>query len=192
MPTLPLRSMRRHQAGIVVVEFALLVPLLILLAIPVFYVMWNVIAQTVITNAAREMANLAARPDGYAGGLSMQQKMDAVAVTTPPLQTAQHGNVYVTEIVADSNCSGASCLGTVAKKWRWNGSGGSAPPRPEWGACQGQWSARDGLCDKLPTTPIFLPYGYPGKRVFIAEIHYQLPGLPSLFNREPLYAWAIF
>jgi Flp pilus assembly protein TadG len=194
-----IREVRKvREAGSVMVEFALILPLLIMLAIPVFYVVWNIIAQTVITNAAREMVNLAARPVGYNSGISMQEKMDAVAATTPPLRIAQYGNIYVTQITADSSCSGSACPGTVTRKWRWNAGSISALPRPDWGACQGSWAV-DGQCDRPSTPFIALPYGYPGKQVFVAEVYYQLPrwaGLPFLnipgLNGEPLYAWAIF
>lgn len=190
------RSAPKRQEGAILVEFAIVTPILIILCIPVFYIIWNITAQTVITNSAREMANLSARAVGYAGTLSMQGKMNALAFMTPPLQLARFGNIVVTKVVANNDCDGLNCQGKAVEQWRWIS--GAGPVISHWGRCNGRWLA-DGSCDKLSPTPIVLPYGYPGKKVFIAEVTYQLPEWPGLpdfgipgLNKDPLYAWAIF
>lgn len=185
----------RHRGG-VLVELALVLPLLITLAIPIYYIVWNIVAQTVITNVAREMANLASRATGYAGTLSMQARMDTVAQMTPPVKLARDGSIFLTVITPDGSCVGTGCQGVATAKWRWNAGGG--PAMSKWGSCIGGWDA-EGMCLRLSSRPIGLPYAYPGKSVYIAEVVYQLPawaGLPFLsipgLNQEPLYAWAIF
>lgn len=198
MKAFRLGSPHRRQAGAVLVETAVVVPLLIILAIPIFYVMWNINAQTVITNSAREMANLIARPVGYSKSRTMQEKMTSVAAMTPPFDLAKYGSIVVTEVEPDSGCSVGRCQGTIVHMWKWNL--GAGPATSRWGQCLGSWDpSADGQCDKPSTDKIALPYSPPGKKVFIAEVNYQLPawtGIPGFhipgLNKDPLYAWAIF
>lgn len=193
------RYVRRHEAGGILLEFAMVAPLLIVLAIPVFYIIWNLNAQTVITNAAREMANLAARPVAYTKTLSMQEKMDRIGAWTPPLALAKHGNIIVTEFLPVGQCSISMgyCQGKAVAKWKWKQ--GLGPTKTQWGQCDGKWLPTDGSCDKVSGKTRRLPYGPADKPVYIAEINYQLPvwvGLPGLgipgLKKETQYAWAIF
>jgi hypothetical protein len=107
---------RGRAAGVATVEFALLASLLLMLAIPVFCIMWNVLAQTVATNAARELANLAARTGNQ---MSMSQKMQTV-------QQPGITGMQVTEVVADSSCVGSACTGVAV-------GGGGGPVRIPYG-----------------------------------------------------------
>lgn len=188
----------RHERGVVVIEFAMTLLLMVILAIPVFYVMQNIRAQTVITNVAREIANLSARKGGNTAHYSAQQIMDAATALTPPLDMRHNGTIYVTEVVAQNNCRGSVCPGKVVQKWRWNAGAGGAVPDPAWGACS-QWGPRDGQCARLTATSVRLPYGFPGGHAFVVEVYYALPvweGLTAMkmpkLNKEPLYARAIF
>jgi len=186
-----------RQRGVAAVEMAIVTVLLIMLAVPVFYIMRNIQTQTVLTNTAREVANLAARPAGFTAAKSMQDRIDAVAATAQPLQLARYGNVYVTEIARGKGCDSARCTGTVVGKWRWNNGHGTALPSADFGLCGGNWDA-GGACGQLPGGAVQIPYGYAGKNVFVVEVSYQEPGggltlfnVPD-FSRGALHATAIF
>jgi len=103
--------------------------------------------------------------------------------------------VYVTEVEAAGSCAAATRPGVIVGKWKWERGSGPGVPEPEWGDCQGSWGV-GGQCDSLTTTPVRLPYGYPGKHVFIAEVNYKLIAVPFFnipgLNKESLHAWAIF
>jgi Flp pilus assembly protein TadG len=192
------RPLRKPQRGAAMLELAIILPVLLMLAVPVFFILWHLIAQTIVTNTAREAANLLGRSVGYAGKQTMQTKMDRLALNAPPLQMAAHGNMLLTVIMPESGCMGSGCSGVVTAKWRWNG--GAGPAISRWGSCLGNnWDSIDGHCKTPSSDAIPLAYAYPGKPVYIAEVTYQLPawaGLPFFhipgLDQEPLYAQAIF
>lgn len=190
--------LRGKQRGVAAVEMAIVTVLLIMLAVPVFYLMWNIHTQTLLTNTAREVANLVARPAGFTAAKSMQDRIKAVAAASLPLQLARYGNIYVTEVQRDGSCSSSQCSGMVVGKWRWNDGHGTALSNPGFGVCHGAWGA-GGDCGGLPSAPLRVPYGLVGKHVFIVEVYYRDPAGGDIalfnvpeFNREALHATAIF
>lgn len=131
-------------SGGAIVEFLLIVPLLIILAIPVVDFARVLQANTIITNMAREGANLASRTHQQE-----QTIMDALAETAPPLQMRDKGMIRITRILAQRE--GGALRNVVISQHQWRG-GAYNPPRGEW-SCgdSGSFVGGDGSCLGIPT-----------------------------------------
>lgn len=83
------------------VEFALLLLVFGLVLLALYDFSCAIRASTVIANVSREGANLAARP---APGTQpdLQGVMDLLAATAQPLDMAQRGMMYITEVQGDT------------------------------------------------------------------------------------------
>jgi Flp pilus assembly protein TadG len=109
---------RRHGCcrGAAAVEAALLLPLLVLLALPVADLARALQARLILDAISREGASLAAR-----GALPLQAGsqaiMDTLAATAPPLDLRQDGMLVVSRIMG----SGAGPV--LLEQHRWLGSG---------------------------------------------------------------------
>ena len=73
---------RRAMAGIAAIEFVVLLPLLLLLAVPTYDLARNIQANMILVNLSREGANLALRASLT---FPMETIMNDLAATTPPL-----------------------------------------------------------------------------------------------------------
>lgn len=148
----PVRFARRRESGIASVEMAILLPLLLGLALPIYDVARNIQAQMILINVSREGANLASRASTV---YTMQQIMNSLTATTPPLQMASNGMIYITEIMGNNNCdaNGNGCTGVVIAQYRWN-NGGYNASSGLWNCGGGGTSwATDGTggCNGLPS-----------------------------------------
>ncbi|TGU70168.1 pilus assembly protein [Geomonas terrae] len=92
---------RNRARGQACVEFALLLLVFGLVLLAIYDFSCAIRANTVISNVSREGANLAARP---APGTQpdLQGIMDLLAATAQPLDMAQRGMMYITEVQGDT------------------------------------------------------------------------------------------
>ena len=154
MKTKPWGKSRSKATGIVSVELALLLPILVALALPVVDVARNIQAQMILINVSREGANLSSRASLT---YPMQTIMSSLTATTPPLDMNANGMVYITEIMGNNNCdaNGNNCTGVVVAQYRWTG-GNYFPASKLWtcGSSSGtstSWATDGtGSCGGLP------------------------------------------
>ena len=187
MKTKPWGKSRGKATGIVSVELALLLPILVALALPVVDLARNIQAQMILINVSREGANLSSRASLT---YPMQTIMTSLTATTPPLNMNANGMIYITEIMGNNNCdsSGNNCTGVVVAQYRWNG-GNYFPASQLWscGNSGTRWAA-DGSCSGLPAAgksspAVNLLQGklYSGQIAYAVETFYlQTPLLGSL------------
>ena len=139
----PRMKNRKNSAGMAAVEFALLVPLLLLLAIPLFDLARLIQANLILINLSREGANLALRM-GQCPDLAQtypQCIMDKIAEATPPLDMASNGMIYISKIIGN----GPGKQNVILEQYRWTqGSNQSSKVWP----CS-SWAA-DGKCSSIP------------------------------------------
>lgn len=183
------RSNYSHSRGIASVEFALLLPFLLLIALAVFDVAGNIQAELILTNISREGANLSLRA-ALTSPASMQQVLSALTATTAPLDMGSHGMIYLTEIMGNDNCDGQNnnCTGVVLNQFRWIGGTISpiyAPVSNVWNCGQSgsSWS-NDGSCTGIPDLGANPPQVqlltgqlFAGQIAFVAEAFYSRPSL---------------
>jgi Flp pilus assembly protein TadG len=151
MRTRSLRTSRRASKGIVSVEMALLLPILVALALPVYDIARNIQAQMILINVSREGASLSSRASLT---YPMQTIMSSLTATTPPLNMTAHGMIYITEVMGNNNCdsSGNNCTGVVVAQYRWNG-GNYYPASQLWscGSSGTRWATDGtGSCSGIP------------------------------------------
>lgn len=184
------KSARRRTRGIVSIEFALLLPLLLGIALPLYDIARNVQAQMILINVSREGANLASRA---AATYPMQTIMSSLAATTPPLSMSGSGMIYITQIMGSTGCDakGNGCTGTVVAQWKWTGGGDGGAASKIWNcstagtswATDGSGSC-NGLGGKTPPQPVDLLKGKlsDGQIAYAVEAFYVQPPLVGAIN----------
>ena len=137
------RKNRKYSAGLAAVEFALLVPLLLLLAIPLFDLARLIQANLILINLSREGANLALRMGTCPIPTQAYPQciMDKIAEATPPLNMAANGMIYISKIMGN----GAGKQNSILEQYRWTQ--GSNQSSRVW-SCS-SW-ASDGMCSSIP------------------------------------------
>lgn len=151
--TLP-RMPRRRAGGVAAVEFALWLPLLLLLIVALVDIARGVQANMILINLSREGANLASR-----GKLQLSENAQViigqVAASGSPLEMNERGMIYVTRIMGLANNGATRSI--VLEQYRWDDSvnnrgfrvSGYAPVSKIW-TC-GSWAgAVAGTC-AVPT-----------------------------------------
>jgi len=107
----------RRQHGLAAVEFALLLPFLLMLLFGMIDVARALQANIIITNISREGANLVAR-----GGVQLetgsQDIMYALMASAPPLNVNQRGMMYITRVMGVVRNGVASSV--VLDQYRWD------------------------------------------------------------------------
>jgi Flp pilus assembly protein TadG len=204
------RRGRRKQQGVAAIEMALLLPLLVAIALPVIDFGRNMQAQMILINVSREGANLSSRASLT---FPMQTIMSSLTATTPPLNMAAYGMIYITEIVGTNNCdsNGNNCTGVVVAQYRWNG-GNYDPASQLWncGSSGTSWATDgSGSCSGLPSAgssspSVALLQGQlsNGQTAYAVESFYYQPpligslslpfGLTTPSLAPNLYAMAVF
>jgi hypothetical protein len=181
-------SPRRHRLsrGAAAVEAALLLPLLVLLALPVADLARALQARLILDAISREGASLAAR-----GTLplkdAIQPIMDTLALTAPPLDMRRDGMLVVSRIM------GAASGPAVLEQYRWLGGGQDAAAAvagcTEWDAA-GRCVRRDGsIALDADTAPD------DGEVVHAFEAHYRfrpwfgtlMPGLETDMHARTVF-----
>lgn len=181
---------RRASRGAVAVEMALLMPLLVAIALPVFDFARNLQAQMILTNVSREGANLASRA---LSTFPVQTIMTSLTATTPPLNMTANGMIYITMIVGNNNCDakGNNCTGVVAAQYRWTG-GNYHPASKLWNCGSGgtSWTTDgSGSCSNVPsvgkTSPAVSTLQgqlWDGQVVYVVESFYRQQPLIGALN----------
>ena len=113
------RRQRRRlaQRGVAAVEFALLLPILLLLLFGMIDAARALQANIIITNISREGANLVARGNTPIETGS-QDIIYALMASAPPLNVNQQGQVYITRVMGV--VSGGVSKSVVIDQYRWD------------------------------------------------------------------------
>ena len=177
---------RLRSCGAAMVETALLLPLLVLLALPVADLARALQAQLILDAISREGASLAARGTLPLESAS-QSIMDTLAATAPPLDMRQDGMLFVSRIM------GGESGPLVLEQHRWLG-GGHDKAAPIAG-CAG-WDAA-GRCVQQASPVALDADAAPdaGELVHAFEAHYRfrpwfaamLPGLATDMHAVTLF-----
>lgn len=138
-------------AGAAVVEFVLVLPLLILLALPIFDFARAIQANMILVNMSREGASLASRANLI---YSDQQIMGALASTASPLDMSNSGMIYITRVMGHAE-NGGIIRNVVLEQYRWAQGWNQSrysPPSTVWncGTSGTSW-ATGGSCSNIPT-----------------------------------------
>lgn len=145
-----MRYPRSRQHGVVAVEFALLLPFLLLLLFGLIDAGRALQAKIIMVNIGREGANLAARGSvDLASG--SQDIIYALMASAPPLNVNQRGMVYITRVMGTAD--GKS---VVLDQYRWDDAARNlgyrassyAPASNVYGC--GTWTA--GTCTGISST----------------------------------------
>lgn len=146
--TTPLHMFKnRKVAGTAAVEFAFVLPFLLLLAVPLFDFTRVIQANMILINMSREGANLASRTSEMP-----QTIMNALTATAPPLDMGGRGMIYITKVMG--NKEGAVIQNRILRQDKWL-QGSYAPASKLW-SCSGGWAA-DGSCNGIPVNPNSAP-----------------------------------
>ncbi len=158
-----------RAVGNAAVEFAFILPLLVLLAVPIFDFARVIQANMILTNISREGANLASRTSE-----TPQTIMNALAATAPPLDMGGRGMIYITKVMG--NREGTAIRNVIVQQDKWLG-GSYAPASALW-TCGG-WNA-DGSCGSLPSNPNAAPTAnvmtnqlVDGEVIYVVETFYR-------------------
>lgn len=193
-----------HQRGVAAVEFALLLPLLLVLLFGMIDAGRALQAKIIMVNIGREGANLASRGSvDLASG--SQDIIYALMASAPPLNVNQQGMVYITRVMGT-----ATGKSVVLDQYRWDDAArnlgyrisGYAPASNVYNC--GAWSA--GACSNIsstnrPATTVMSGKLDDGEVVVVVETFYKydmlipagattLLGLPTL--GPDLYSMTIF
>lgn len=145
---------RSRASGVAAVEFALWLPLLLVLVVALVDIARGIQANMILINLSREGANLASR-----GTLQLsdnaQTVIGQVAASGSPLEMNQRGMIYITRIVGLAN--GGTTRSIVLEQYRWDDSvnnrgfrvSGYAPVSKVW-TC-GSWAGPVAGTCSVPT-----------------------------------------
>jgi hypothetical protein len=185
---MPRPSPFRRHAGIAAVEFALVLPILLLLLLGVIDAARALQANIIVVNISREGANLVAR-----GGTQLetgsQDIIYALMASAPPLNVNSQGMVYITRVMG-VKANGVS-RSVVLDQYRWDDAirnlgfraNSYAPGSNVYGCTT--WSAAN--CTSInaasrPTTPIMSGKLDDGEIVVVVETYYRYDMLISAFS----------
>lgn len=144
--------------GIAIVEFAMVLPIMLVLMFGVVELGRAVLTRQVLLNVSREAANLASR------GTSMGDAIGAVQVSAAPLDLPGRGYVILTEVRRDAN---------NATRIHQQMGLGATPEASRIGAGIGNTA-------NLPATPTPIPP--PGFNLYVAEVFYHSDPITPLGN----------
>lgn len=145
-----LRSRRRqHHSGLAVVEFALMLPVLLMMLFACIDIGRVILVRQVMLNLSREAANLACR------GTAFADVMTAVQTSAAPLNLGTDGYVILSEVYRSS-----ATVVTIKSRLSYGGHAGTS-----------HIGAGVGSAASLPaTTPVVPPVGM---SLFVAEVFYR-------------------
>jgi Flp pilus assembly protein TadG len=172
------RVVRKASGGQSFIEFAIVLPLLLLLGLGVFEFGRAIQAKNIITNMSREAANLASRTTD-----DPQYIINAIASTAQPLNMSSNGMIYITQVIANPDLT----IKVVAQ-YKWVG---TYQPTSKvlvgtcttWGTnavCSGVCR----VCTKLPSPPSVDPS--------VLLLDQSDPLHPALASGQTAYAVEVF
>lgn len=132
----------RFQSGAAVVEMALILPLLLVVAFGLFEFARGILANNVITGMSREGANLYSRTGTPPGDI-----MTALAGTASQVNMVDNGIIYMTRIQQTGGNP------QVLEQFRWIDSALTDPPASGVWQCDGPSSWDGEQCDIGPALP---------------------------------------
>ena len=150
------RLAQGRQQGLAVVEFAMILPILLLLFFGIVDLGRIVLTRQILINVSREASNLASR------GTSPADAVAAALISAQPLKIPTDGYVIVTEVFRDIN--GKTTVRSQTK------SGGY--PKPS------KIGASTGAAATLPATPTSVPPN--GQSIFATEVYYHSVAITPL------------
>jgi len=181
----------RRAAGIAAVEFALILPILVILLIGLVDMARALQANMILINLGREGANLASR-----GKLQLSENHQAiigqVAASAPPLEMNTRGMIYITRLMGSGTGSASRTL--VLEQYRWDDSknnlgfrvSGYAPASKVW-TC-GNWaSGTAGVCAvpsgvNAPGVSLMSGTLSDGEVIYVVETFYKFNMLFQTFT----------
>ncbi|WP_137174038.1 TadE/TadG family type IV pilus assembly protein [Massilia sp. HP4] len=177
---------RKRERGIAAVELALLLPMLVILALCTIDGARALQANIIMTNVAREGANLASR-----GGTDLedgsQDIIYAVMASAPPLNVNQQGMMYITRVMGVG-----TTRSVVLDQYRWDDAArnlgarkSSYQPASRIYAC-GSWNSA-GKCTGIssssrPTVSVLTGKLDNGEIVYVVETFYKFDMLVNAFT----------
>ncbi|AKU20340.1 TadE family protein [Massilia sp. NR 4-1] len=174
---------RKRRHGGAIVEFAIILPMILLMALSVFDIARAIQANMILVSIGREGGSLASRSSGY----SYTQIMDSLAATTPPLEMNTQGMIYITRIMGRAE-SGV-IRNIILEQYRWQQGWNQSQYTPlsnVWscGASGGTSWASDGSCAGLPSPGATSPTANAmtgmlkdGEVIFAVETYYRYQSL---------------
>jgi len=177
---------RSRERGIAAVELALLLPILVILALCAIDGARALQANIIMTNIAREGANLTAR-----GGTDLedgsQDIIYAVMASAPPLNVNQQGMMYITRVMGVG-----TTRSVVLDQYRWDDAArnlgarrSSYQPTSRIYAC-GSWNSA-GKCTGIssssrPAVSVLTGKLDDGEVVYVVETFYKFDMLVNAFT----------
>ncbi|MEI6804165.1 MAG: TadE/TadG family type IV pilus assembly protein [Burkholderiales bacterium] len=163
---------RRSASGLSLVEFAIALPVLLVLMLGVVDLGRAILFNNILINMSREGANLASRSTD----LEKQFIINALNHTSAPLVMAQHGVIYITKVKGFMD--GNKLVARVEEQYRpTNGNGDLTLKSKLWNCTN--WDAATGKCtlpavlaNRVVTLP--LPNPLPlDHEVHVVEVMYD-------------------
>jgi len=168
---------RTREHGSAMLEMAVLLPLLLILALPVIDYGRNLIDQLSLTGLAREVGNLVSRNQG---NQPIQTLLQGVADNVPSLDMSRAGRIVVTQLQGDRCALGTQqCQALVVGQYQWTG-GGYHGGRAIW-SCASSYD-RDGFCNPTGSAMAVTGLSLNGammkdQNAFVVEVFYQFQPL---------------
>lgn len=173
---------RRRAAGLAAVEFALLLPVLVVLLLALIDIARGLQANMILINLSREAANLASR-----GKLQLSENAQSVigqvAASAPPLNMNTLGMIYITRIMGQT--SGGTTKSIVLEQYRWDDSvnnrgyrvSGYGPTSKIW-TCSNWGGTVTGSCvvpsgTSAPTVSMMSGQLLDGEVIYVVEVFYK-------------------
>lgn len=146
-----MNSARATCRGSAAVEFAVVLPLLLLVALALVDVCRAIQVNVVLINLSREGANIASR-GSQMNSVSSQSLMNALAATAPPLHMQTRGKIYITKIIG--HLQDGVVRNVILEQYRWEGNPSYAPSSAVWWRCDA-WTSNQ--CTAIPADPEIAP-----------------------------------
>lgn len=169
-------SSRKNSRGLAAVEFAVILPMLLLLSLPILDLARTIQFDMILTNISREIANLASRTQD-----EPQDIMNAVVATAPPLQMQTSGMIYISKIMGN----GPGKSNVILAQYKWTG--GFNQSSKVWTNCSSWATDGSGKCSSIPSAGIAINDAMAnqladGEVIYVVESFYRTNILFSSMN----------
>lgn len=124
-----MNNARPKCKGSALVEFAVVLPLVLLLALALVDICRAIQVNVVLINLSREGANVASR-GSQLDNVSSQSLMNALAATAPPLRMQTRGMIYISKIIG--HMQNGVIRNVILEQYRWEGNPSFAPSSAVW------------------------------------------------------------